>query len=141
MTGWLAAVKPRKTGPKLGTVKGILPTCRAGGCANYGRMLMIGWTTVETREQAETLARGLIEQKLAACVQIEGPITSVYRWKGRLETATEFRLCVKFLPEQQTALAAWIAAHHPYETPEWIAVRSEIVAEKYLSWAKANSSS
>lgn len=102
---------------------------------------MIGWTTVETREQAERLARNIIERRLAACVQIEGPITSLYRWQDRVETSVEFRLCIKFLAQQETALAAWLTANHPYETPEWIAVRAEIVAEKYLSWAKTNSSS
>ena len=101
-------------------------------------MLMIGWTTVETREQADTLARALVSQRLAACVQIDGPITSHYIWENKLHESSEFRLCVKFLAHREKQVAAWVLTHHPYETPEWIAVRAENVSEKYLSWVKAN---
>jgi len=104
-------------------------------------MLMIGWTTVSTKEDAERLAQGLVEQSLAACVQIEGPIRSVYRWEGKVEVSEEFRLLVKFIPARGRALESWLLAHHPYETPEWLVVRAEQVAEKYLSWARANSTS
>lgn len=101
-------------------------------------MLMIGWTTVTTREQAEILAQGLIESRLAACVQIEGPLTSFYKWDGRTERSEEFRLCVKFIATRQIDVEKRVLAHHPYETPEWITVRAENVSEKYLSWVKAN---
>ena len=101
--------------------------------------MLIGWTTVETREQAETLARGLIEARLAACVQVDGPITSVYRWDNRVQTATEHRLTVKFLAHRQVELEAWLISRHPYETPEWMVLRADRVSEKYLSWAHANS--
>ncbi len=101
-------------------------------------MLMIGWTTVVTRAQADALARDIIAQNLAACVQIEGPIISHYRWNGKEEETAEFRLCLKFLSEREPALSNWLLRHHPYETPEWITVRAENVSEKYLSWAKAN---
>jgi periplasmic divalent cation tolerance protein len=101
-------------------------------------MLMIGWTTTATREQAEMLARGLIESRLAACVQIEGPITAFYLWNDRMEQAEEFRLCVKFIATRQIEVETWVLAHHSYETPEWITVRAENVSEKYLSWVKAN---
>ncbi len=103
--------------------------------------MLIGWTTVETRDQAESLAAGLIEARLAACVQIEGPITSFYRWENRVEQAGEYRLSVKFLSGRQIELEAWLARRHPYEVPEWVVVRAEHVAEKYLSWAQANSTS
>src|SRR5689334_439486 len=103
-------------------------------------MVMIGWTTVETQEQADTLAQELLTRSLVACVQIEGPIVSHYPWKGRLERSKEFRLCFKFLAEREQEVAKWVLGHHPYETPEWITVRAENVSEKYLSWVKANSS-
>ncbi len=103
-------------------------------------MLMIGWTTVETREQADSLARDSVTQGLAACVQIEGPVTSHYRWNERLEETIEFRLCFKFLAEREPSLSTWILNHHPYETPEWITVRAENVSEKYLSWVRSNPS-
>jgi periplasmic divalent cation tolerance protein len=103
--------------------------------------MLIGWTTVETRPQALALARELIARKLAVCAQIEGPITSVYRWQDQIEESTEFRLMVKLLPDHLRATESWLLEHHPYDTPEWIVVQSEHVAEKYLSWAQANSSS
>jgi periplasmic divalent cation tolerance protein len=77
----------------------------------------------------------------AACVQIDGPISSVYQWKGKVETTSEFRLLVKFIPAKGHALQEWLLKHHPYETPEWVVMRAEEVAEKYLSWARANSTS
>lgn len=101
-------------------------------------MLMIGWTTVETQEQADALARDLVDHRLAACVQIEGPLVSHYHWKGKHERTPEFRLCVKFLSERQPELANWILTHHPYENPEWTTVLAENVSEKYLSWVKTN---
>ena len=103
--------------------------------------MLIGWTTVETKPQAHALAQALVAQKLAICVQIEGPITSVYTWKNQTEENTEFRLMVKLLPDQMGAVESWILDHHPYDTPEWIVARTEHVAEKYLSWAQASSSS
>lgn len=87
------------------------------------------------------LAAGLVAERLAACVQIEGPIRSHYRWDGRLETAEEHRMTIKFLPLRQLELEAWLHARHPYENPEWLVVRAESVSEKYLSWAQANSTS
>lgn len=103
--------------------------------------MRLGWTTVETRHQAESLARGLVEAGLAACVQIEGPITSCYRWEGQVQTASEFRLTVKYVAEQHLPLEAWLLRHHPYETPEWIVVAADYVAEKYLSWARSTTNS
>lgn len=103
--------------------------------------MLIGWTTVETREQAETLASGLVAERLAACVQIEGPVRSHYRWQGRAEASDEYRLMIKFTPLRQVELEAWLFARHPYETPEWVVVRAEHVAEKYLSWVHANCTS
>ena len=101
--------------------------------------MLIAWTTLANREKAEELARAVVEQRLAACVQIDGPIISHYRWQGRPERAEEFRLCFKLLPAQQVPLEAWLFAHHPYDAPEWIILRAESVGEKYLSWARSNS--
>ncbi len=101
--------------------------------------MIIAWTTTEKRADAETLARGAVEHRLAVCAQVEGPITSHYHWEGKLETATEYRICFKCLPANAPALNAWVHARHPYSTPEWIEVAAESVGEKYLSWAMANS--
>ena len=97
--------------------------------------MWIAWTTVDSRAAAERLARSAVEPRLAACVQIDGPVTSFYCWKGKTEQAEEWRLTFKCTPEQLGLLEARILADHPYATPEWIAVRAEHVGEKYLNWA------
>ena len=102
--------------------------------------MLIAWTTVEKRDDADRLAADAVARNLAVCVQIDGPITSHYRWHGRDERAEEFRLCFKFLESHAAALEQHILGMHPYDTPEWIVVRAERVGEKYLSWAGANSS-
>lgn len=102
--------------------------------------MLIAWTTVASRAEADTLAAGIIAANLAACVQVDGPVASHYRWQGKVEHTEEFRLTLKFLPAQLLALEAHVLRHHPYATPEWIVVRAEHVGEKYLSWAHANSS-
>ena len=100
-------------------------------------MLMIAWTTVATRADADRLAAA-VERGLAVCVQIDGPISSHYRWAGKIEQASEFRLMLKCLPAHLAALEVQIIATHPYETPEWIVVPAAHVTEKYLSWARGN---
>lgn len=97
-------------------------------------MLAIAWTTTAQRSDAERLARELIEAGLASCVQVDGPILSVYRWQGKTETTEEYRLMVK-LPTNHLARAeSYVLAHHPYATPEWVVVQADQVSEKYLSW-------
>ena len=97
--------------------------------------LTVGWTTVPTRDEADRLARDLVDSRLAACVQISGPVTSWYRWEGRVESAQEFRLTVKLATSKASAIGAWLEANHPYDTPQWVACRAAEVTEKYLKWA------
>ena len=103
------------------------------------RIMNIAWTTTETREQAEKLARLAVEKGLAACVQIEGPITSFYRWEGAVEKAGEFRLTLKVLRKNASALKALVHRNHPYETPQWTVADLADVGEKYRKWAEASS--
>ncbi len=74
---------------------------------------------------------------MAACVQIIGPITSVFRWQGSVEEAEEFLCLFKSPAERLERLAAFVRERHPYDTPELTAVRSEFVDERYLAWARA----
>lgn len=97
--------------------------------------MLIAFTTTGSRQEAETLALTAIEHSLAVCAQIDGPITSVFRWQGKVEQAQEFRIAFKCLPDQLAALEARILRTHSYDTPEWIVVSSEHVGEKYLNWA------
>lgn len=91
-------------------------------------------TTVESREQAETIARMLVERQLAGCVQIVGPITSVYRWQGAVETAGELLLLIKTRSSIYPDLERTLIDIHPYQTPEIIALPVEAGFQGYLSW-------
>jgi periplasmic divalent cation tolerance protein len=103
--------------------------------------MFVAWTTTAHRADADRLARGAVESRLAACAQVDGPITSHYHWEGKLEQNEEFRVWFKYLPANASALSAWVHNHHPYSIPQWIEVSAENVGEKYLSWAIANSTS
>ena len=94
-------------------------------------------TTTDRRELADAIARHLIAKRLAACVQIVGPITSVYRWQGQIETSQEWQLWIKTQQERFDELSAAIAALHTYEVPELIVVPIVAGSEKYLSWLRA----
>jgi periplasmic divalent cation tolerance protein len=102
--------------------------------------MFIAWTTVATQADADQIATVVVAKNLAICVQVDGPIVSHYRWKGQHAREPEFRLMFKMMDDHVKALEEQVLAIHPYDTPEWIVVRAEHVAEKYLSWATTNSS-
>jgi len=85
-----------------------------------GTGLIAALTTVSTREQAETLARALVEQGLAACVQLQA-IESVYRWQGAVQQEGEWRLLIKSTQARWAALQAAVLERHPYELPALVA--------------------
>lgn len=91
-------------------------------------------TTTETPLQAEQLAQLLVDAELAACVQILPPMTSIYRWQGKVERATETLLLIKTLREKYSTLEAAIKTHHPYQTPEIIALPVKAGSAEYLTW-------
>ena len=91
-------------------------------------------TTTEQRADADRIARDLVERRLAACVQIVGPITSIYRWKGKVETAREWLCLIKSRAEHYASLEQAVRALHPYETPEIIAVPVNAGSRDYLDW-------
>jgi len=97
--------------------------------------ILIGWTTCDNSDVADRLANEMIERGLAACVQIEDSVRSVFKWKGQIQSDLECRLCVKFDTVKLDAMNHFIKANHPYENPEWVVIRPEFVSEKYLSWA------
>lgn len=90
-------------------------------------------TTVADMAQAEGLARGIVGAGLGACVQID-VIRSVHRWEGRLCDEPECRLSIKTRHARYDALAAWLAAHHPYELPEIVSVALTDGSADYLRW-------
>jgi len=91
-------------------------------------------TTTETKEEAQKIARYLVEQKLAACVQITGPIESTYRWKGKVETASEWLCLIKTRESFFKKVETTIKKLHSYETPEIIAVPIIKGSREYLKW-------
>jgi periplasmic divalent cation tolerance protein len=97
--------------------------------------LLIGWTTVDSEAAAQRIARGLVESELAACVQIDAGVQSVYCWQDEVVSEREWRLMVKFAAARSGELLAYLEAHHPYDVPEWLTVRAETVAPAYLKWA------
>jgi periplasmic divalent cation tolerance protein len=94
-------------------------------------------TNAPDRDVALKIARGLIERKLAACVNILAECTSVYRWQGKLETATEVPLLIKTRAAIYSELEAAIKSLHPYELPEIVAVPIECGLPAYLEWMGA----
>jgi periplasmic divalent cation tolerance protein len=97
--------------------------------------LLVGWTTLSNRTDALRLARTLVEESLVACAQIDGPVTSVYRWKNAVCEDEEWRLWLKFRPCCQSNLEKSLTHHHPYETFQWVVIRADSVAPDYLAWA------
>jgi periplasmic divalent cation tolerance protein len=93
-------------------------------------------TTFSDREAAEALAAKLIEKRLAACAQVEGPMYSVYWWQQQLETAIEWKCSFKTPARLYPQLAAGIREHHPYDTPEIIALPIVTGSADYLQWLK-----
>ena len=94
-------------------------------------------TTVGSREQALELADAVVEGRVAACVQVLGPITSVYRWHGEVERAEEYLCLMKTPAARLERLAAFVRDRHPYDTPEITAVESLFTDRRYLAWALA----
>ena len=94
-------------------------------------------TTTATKEEAQKIARHLVEQKLAACVQISGPIESTYRWKGNEETAKEWLCLIKTRDTLFKKVESAIKKLHSYETPEIIATAIVKESKEYLKWLDA----
>src|SRR5689334_2324240 len=97
-------------------------------------------TTIDSRERAETLAQQLVEARLAACVNIVGPIHSVYRWQGKINKDEEFLLLVKTTAETAARLRSTMKQLHPYELPECIELSIEAGSDEYLAWIAAETS-
>jgi uncharacterized protein involved in tolerance to divalent cations/uncharacterized protein (DUF433 family) len=91
-------------------------------------------TTTETKADARTIADALVERRLAACVQIIGPITSTYRWQGKVETAEEWLCVIKSRHDLYDALEAAILELHPYDVPEILITPVTGGSQSYLDW-------
>ena len=94
-------------------------------------------TTTEKKEDAEKIAMTLVEKRLAACVQIAGPITSIYRWKGKIERAQEWQCWIKSKEVLYNEIEKTIKSVHPYEVPEIIAMPIVAGSSEYLGWLES----
>jgi periplasmic divalent cation tolerance protein len=91
-------------------------------------------TTVAKREDGQRIATALVQQRLAACVQVSGPLTSCYRWQGQLETADEWLCAIKTTERAYAAVEAAIHRLHDYDEPEIVAVPIVAGSRGYLDW-------
>jgi len=91
-------------------------------------------THLPDEASAQALGAALIEQRLAACVNLLAPCRSLYRWQGKVEDALEFPLLIKTTAARYAALEAAIRAGHPYELPEIIAVPITQGLPQFLAW-------
>ena len=91
-------------------------------------------TTADKKEDAEKIATRLVEKKLAACVQIAGPITSLYRWKGNIEKTEEWQCWIKSKEILYKEIEKEIKSIHHYEVPEIIAIPIVAGSHGYLQW-------
>ncbi|MBN1843044.1 MAG: divalent-cation tolerance protein CutA [Deltaproteobacteria bacterium] len=91
-------------------------------------------TTTETREDGKKIAKALVEKRLAACVQLVGPIVSTYWWKDNVETAEEWQCLIKSKKSLYGKVEKAIKLLHPYETPEIIALPIVSGSDDYLEW-------
>jgi periplasmic divalent cation tolerance protein len=96
--------------------------------------MLVVLTATPNTEEAESLARKIVEARLAACVQILPQMTSVYFWENAVQKDAEHLLLIKTLPEKFDELKKFISAHHSYEVPEIVALAAEKVSESYLNW-------
>ncbi len=95
--------------------------------------LILILTTMPDDARAVELAQTLVDERLAACVNVHGPMTSTYRWKGAVERETERQLVIKTTRDRTGALQARLRALHPYELPEFVIVAAE-GSDAYAGW-------
>ena len=90
--------------------------------------------TVPRGGKAESLAEGVVEARLAACVNILPGAVSLYRWRGKVRRDAESMLVIKTTVSKLKALERWVSARHPYEIPEFVTLPVSSGSKKYLSW-------
>lgn len=99
--------------------------------------LLLVISNAPDEDTAQRIAETLVHERLAACVNITGPLTSVYRWQGRVERATEIGLLIKTSASRFAEMAARLQVLHPHEVPEIVALRPPMVLPAYAAWAIA----
>jgi periplasmic divalent cation tolerance protein len=96
----------------------------------------IALTTIGSEADAIALAKTLVDERLAACVNVLPPMISIYRWKGSVEQDTEHQIVIKTTADRLAALEARLRQLHPYELPEFLVVGPAGGSSAYLAWVK-----
>ena len=95
---------------------------------------LVAFSTVASTDDAERIARSLVEKGVAACVNVVPGVVSFYRWKGKLERDGEVLLVIKTTGERFEDVKAALLAEHPYELPELVALPITAAHQPYLDW-------
>ncbi|MBE7215023.1 divalent-cation tolerance protein CutA [Shewanella benthica] len=96
--------------------------------------LLLVITTFPSKESAIELAKELVENKLAACIQISAPVTSIYLWQDKVCEEQEYQLQIKCTQACYSALEQTISQQHPYQVPEIIAIPINDGLPEYINW-------
>lgn len=91
-------------------------------------------TTTDKQQDAKAIASSLVEQRLAACVQVGGPVASCYWWQGKIETEQEWQCVIKTTMAAYAKVEAAIRKLHPYDEPEILAIPITACSQGYLDW-------
>jgi periplasmic divalent cation tolerance protein len=98
--------------------------------------MLVVFTTTPHIWEAESLAEKIVNEKLAACVQILPQMTSFYFWEGKVQKEGEHLLLIKTLRKSYDDLEKFILANHSYDVPEIVAVDAEKISDSYFTWMK-----
>lgn len=99
--------------------------------------LLVAVTSLPGLEAAQSLARSLVEEKIAACVQVSSGIQSIYRWEGKVCEESEVLLSAKTTTDQWLTISSFIQKNHPYDLPEILAFTPEQYSEQYGAWVSS----
>ena len=95
---------------------------------------IVVYVTVGSPDEGDRLARALVEERLAACVNRVRQVQSTYRWQGKVNTTPEFTMSVKTTPQRWQTLQDILVREHPYELPEIVGQEIQHVSDAYYDW-------
>jgi periplasmic divalent cation tolerance protein len=98
--------------------------------------IVIVLSTAPADDRAEQWARQLVDERLAACINVQAPMVSVYRWKGQVERDSERQLVIKTTRDRLPALETRLKELHAYELPEFVVLTVDEGSAAYLAWAR-----
>ena len=118
----------------FGTRKNSTTTCEKVQEAMLADLILI-LTTMPDDDRADALARTLVEERLAACVNVHAPMASTYRWQGQVEVERERQIVIKTTRDRLAALEARLRSLHPYDVPELV-VLDAAASDAYGAWVR-----